>query len=127
MGEAAYNEAKAKGELIEQKLRRLSKGYAGDFDDPPTRLDLVMNEAADIIEWLSKERDALIEQEKHADECWRAQCEENEALASKLDKVREWLACSPMSERISERRCEELLLLVGGPIKARGVETREPT
>lgn len=83
MGEAAYNEAKAKGELIEQRLRR----YAGDVIpqhtlDCDARIDELhvpakddherqemcnchyglMRDAADIIEWLSKERDRMIDE-----------------------------------------------------------------
>ena len=29
-------------------------------------------------------------------------------------EVRDWLACSPLSERIGKRRCEELLEIVNG-------------
>jgi hypothetical protein len=32
---------------------------------------------------------------------------------SRLDKMLEWLACSPMSERLSQKRCDEFRTIVG--------------
>jgi hypothetical protein len=61
MGEAAYNEAKVKGELLEQRLREDARESAECSLGRATPQDFLAWEAAQMIDWLSKERDSLIE------------------------------------------------------------------
>lgn len=59
MGKAAYEKAKLEGTLIQQRLRKVSS----IFDHA-----ILCNEAADLIDWLSKERDSMIEQLQDSDD-----------------------------------------------------------
>ena len=56
MSEAAYEQAKAEGSLIQQRLRNLVE--QGLLIEPEELF--VLAEAADSIDWHSKERDSLI-------------------------------------------------------------------
>jgi hypothetical protein len=58
MGEAAYREAEKNGELMSQRLREEARQGAELGGHP--EYELLVSEAADLIDWLNKERDRLI-------------------------------------------------------------------
>ena len=76
MGEAAYEQAKAEGSLMQQRLRNLVE--QGLLVEPEELF--VLAEAADSIEWLSKERDSLIAENERI----RRQRDDNRAEINRL-------------------------------------------
>ena len=60
MGKAAYEDAKAKGELIQQRLRALA--HAREVGDHYPRELATLEEAAETIEWYEKRCDSLIDE-----------------------------------------------------------------
>lgn len=59
MGEVAHDEAKARGEHVSQELRKLSDDLRNGVSRPDAAG--VLHGAADLVEWLEKERDRLID------------------------------------------------------------------
>lgn len=72
-----YVQLKQRAAAAECKLRESERRLADAYRDRE-------NVLADWSATKAKLNEAL-EQEKHSDECWRAQCEENEQLKSKLE------------------------------------------
>lgn len=60
MGEAAWKDAEAKGELIQQRLRTLAR--AREVGDHYPHEIATLSEAAETIEWYEKRCDSLIEE-----------------------------------------------------------------
>ena len=61
MGEAAQEDAKQRGELIQQRLRKLvNVGIAVSGDAVYKPEFSLLSEAADLLDWYERERDSLI-------------------------------------------------------------------